>query len=80
MTPSEVQELLNKLHARELHQREIAPQKLAALPAAERPAQERLEEARRHEYNTARDLLIQKRNAALLGSQQHAIRPPARTP
>ena len=68
MTPSEAQELLNKLHARELHQRELTPQKLAALPAAERPAQERLEQARQLQYDTARDLLIQTRNAAALGS------------
>lgn len=71
MTSSEVQQLLNNLHARELHQRELAPQKLAALPAAERATQERLEQISRLEYDTARDLLIQKRNAAALSSQQH---------
>ena len=80
MTPSEAQALLNKLHARELHQRELAPQKLAALPAAERPAQEKLEKARQLEYDTARDLLIRKRNAAALGSQQHSIHSPAHSP
>ena len=66
MTPSEAQELLNKVHAQELHQREPAPQKLAALSAAERPAQRRLAQARQIEYDTARDLVIQKRNAAAL--------------
>lgn len=71
VTPSGVQTLLNKLHARELHQRELASQKLAALPATERSVQERLEQARRLEYDMARDLLIQRRNDAALGSHQH---------
>jgi hypothetical protein len=72
VTNSEAQQLLNRLDARELHQRELAPQKLAALPAAKRSAQERLEQARQLEYDTARDLLIQKRNNPVLDSQQDA--------
>lgn len=80
MTPSRAQQLLNKLHARELHQRDVASQKLAALSAVERPAQERLEQARQAEYDTARDLLIQKRNAAALSPQQHALNLPTNGP
>lgn len=76
VTSSGVQTLLNKLHARELHQRELASQKLAALPAAERLVQERLEQARRLEYDVARDLLIQRRNIAAPSSSAWRTIPP----
>jgi hypothetical protein len=72
VTQSEAQGMLNKLHAHELHQRELATQKLAALSDIERPVQERLEQARRIAYDTVRDLLIQRRDAAADSSQQHA--------
>jgi hypothetical protein len=72
VTQSEAQGMLNKLHAQELHQRELATQKLAALSDIERPVQERLEQARRIAYDTVRDLLIQRRDAAADSSQQHA--------
>jgi hypothetical protein len=72
VTQSEAQGILNKLHAQELHQRELATQQLAALSDTERPVQERLEQARRLAYDTARDLLIQRRDAAAESSQQDA--------
>ena len=75
VTSSRAQSLLNKLHARELHQRDLASQKLAALPPVERLIQERLEQARRLEYDNARDSLIQRRNVAALGSQQQPATP-----
>ena len=77
MTHSEAQQLLSKFDARELHQRELARQKLAALPAAERAVQERLEETRQRNYAAARAPLMQKRDAAVKGSnkRQHLPSP-----
>jgi hypothetical protein len=71
VTHSEAQQLLSKFDARELHQRELARQKLAALPTAERAAQKRLEETRQRDYTAARAPLVQKRDAAAKGSNQH---------
>lgn len=79
VTNSEAQELLNKLHARELHQRELAQQKLTALPLAKHLTQQSLENARQVEYNTARDLLIQKRSTSAFSSRQDATGLPAHT-